>query len=95
MIAVQRDITFKPSQAFGRSGALITFAQDEIHINGRKIGYVGHGVNESAALVAPVDDETRTAIAEAVTVHRGSAPRSVVSAPIIPDESEDEGGDDE
>ncbi len=90
---LQRDITLKPCQAFGRSGQLITFAQDEIHLNGRKIGYVGHGAGEGAALLAPVDDDTRTAIADAITAHRGSAPRSVISAPIIPDE--DESSDDE
>jgi len=90
---LERDITFKPCQARSRSGELITFAQDEIHLNGRKIGYVGHGANESAALTAPVDDETRRLIADGITAHRGSAPKSVISAPIIPDE--DESSDDD
>lgn len=92
MVDVVREVTFKPSQAYSRSGALITFAQDEIHLNGRKIGYVGHGVGESASLLAPVDDATRQVISDAITSHRGTAPKSVVSAPVIPD---DESGDDE
>ncbi len=93
MIAVQRDVTFKQSQGHDRIGRLIKFAQDEIHLNGRRIGYVGHGKNESATLLAPVDADTSHAIAEAIKVHRGSAPARVLSAPGIPDE--DEGSDDE
>ncbi len=93
MVEVQRDITFKQSQAFSRSGVLIKFAQDEIHLNGRRIGYVGHGENECASLIAPVDDDTRKAIADAVEKHRGSRPAHVESPAPIPDE--DESSDDE
>ncbi len=93
MIAVQRDITFKQSQGHDRIGRLIKFAQDEIHLNGRRIGYVGHGTNDSATLLAPVDDDTKQVISDAITSHRGSAPLRVLCAPGIPDE--DEGSDDE
>lgn len=90
---LQRDITFKQSQGHTRGGVLVKFAQDEIHLNGRRVGYVGHGPNEDANLIAPVDDETRLLIAEAIKAHRGTAPSQVNSAPPIPDE--DESSDDE
>lgn len=94
MAVPQRDITFKQCEGKSRSGELVRFAQDEIHLNGRRIGYVGHAHGESANLLAPVDEETRKLISEAVALHRGSPPKSVNSAPQIPDELEG-GGDDE
>ena len=90
MVTVQREVTFRQSQGYNRSGNLVKFAQDEILLNGRRVGYVGHGHGESANLIAPVDEETRKIISEAVALHRGSAPKSVNTAPQIPDEAEDD-----
>lgn len=83
MAKVQREVTFKPCTYNG-----IAFAQDEILLNGRRIGYVGHGHGENANLIAPVDDETRQVIFNAVAVHRGTAPNRVCTAPQIQDEAD-------
>lgn len=91
MATVQREVTFRQCQGKTRSGSLVKFAQDEILLNGRRIGYVGHGHSESATLLAPVDDETRQIISESIKNHRGTAPLKVISAPIIPDEAEGDG----
>lgn len=95
MATVQRDITFKQSSGVDRAGRFVTFAQDEILLNGVRVGYVGHGANEGACLIRPMDDGTKQAISDAITAHRGTAPKTMQAAPAIPDTDLDSGDDDE
>jgi hypothetical protein len=58
MAEVQRDVTFKQSSGRNRAGEMVYFAQDEILLNGMRVGYVGHGEGEAANLIRPADDGT-------------------------------------
>jgi hypothetical protein len=88
-MAVVRDIELRPHTAFNREGEEVTFAQDQIFLNGMRVGYVGHGEGEGASLIRPCDAGTIEAISAAIAEKRGSAPAHVHTAPVI-QEKDDE-----
>jgi len=94
MATVTREFELRPCTAIDRIGRRVVFAQDEIFLNGRRIGYVGHTPGEQASLIAPVDKETADGLKAFIAESRnGVAPCAIYAAPVI--EDREEGGDDE
>lgn len=91
MAQVQRDIVIKQSEGRTRSGEVVKFAQDEIWLNGMRVGYIGHN-DATACMIRPTDDATKQAISDAIEAHRGNAPDKYLTAPVIdePDTEEDD-----
>ena len=89
MAEVQRDIVIKQSQGRTSSGEIVYFEQDEIFLNGMRVGYIGHH-DSTACMIRPTDQGTKDAISEAIAKHRGKAPDKYLTAPVIEDDDTEE-----
>lgn len=90
-MVIERNIELRPCTAFDRAGQHITFAQDQIFLNGYRIGYVGHAPGDTACLIRPVDKETSEAISAVIAEARnGVAPSSMLRAPVIEQQETDD-----
>lgn len=90
-MAVERNFELRPHKAIDRTGQEVTFAQDQIFLNGVRIGYVGHALGESASLIRPVDKETGEELKKFIAAARGGVtPSALFKAPVIEDVSDDE-----
>lgn len=88
MVTVQRNIELRPHEASDRSGRKVVFAQDQIFLNGMRVGYVGHQPNEGICMIRPADAETIAEIRKAVEAKRGTPAEYVITAPVISDDSD-------
>lgn len=90
---VLRNIELRPHTGRMPSGQEVTFAQDQIFVNGVRAGYVGHKPGEGICLIRPADTATVSAIMNMVEEKRGTAAPYVQTAPAISDDRDDEDDD--
>ncbi len=75
------------------SGKVVTFKQDEIFLNGKRVGYVGHGPGEPINLLEQLDEKPKAELEALVAERRGTAAKRVNVAPGVPEELEKETDD--
>lgn len=90
MAAVQRDIELRPHVAIDRAGREVVFRQDQIFLNGMRVGYVGHDPGTPICLIRPADADTKAAIEAAVQNKFGEKPKAIHTAPVIQQRDDDE-----
>lgn len=95
MAKIIRELELRPHIATRIDGRVETFAQDQIFLNGTRIGYVGHKPGESISLIRPADAETVAEIQKLVEEKRGTPASHVQIAPLIQDRELDTDVDDE
>lgn len=83
MASVVRNIELRPHTGIDRAGRLVTFAQDQIFLNGVRVGYVGHSPGETICLIRPADEGTVAEIKRAIAAKHAGPDRSVKTAPVI------------
>lgn len=91
---LQRDISLKRCAGWTSHGTLVEFAQDEILLNGMRVGYVGHAPGDAINLINPrLDQPTIDAISAHIASVRGTVAHKVCIAPELV-ATEEGGGDD-
>lgn len=88
MAEVVRKIELRPHVGRTMSGLEVTFAQDQVFLNGVRIGYHGHAPGDMLALIRPVDAGTLDAINQAVDEKFPQRRKGVAVATPISDERE-------
>jgi len=94
MAKVVREIELRPHVGYTMHGTRTVFNQDQVFLNGVRVGYVGHGPGDGLALIRPADKETIEAIVAKIEEVRGQRPASIGAAKPIEDRPL-EGSDDE
>lgn len=95
MATVTRELELRPHTATRIDGRVETFAQDQIFLNGMRIGYVGHKPGEAICLIRPADAETVAEIQKLVEEKRGTPASHVQTAPMIQERDDETEVDDE
>lgn len=88
----ERTIELRPHVGRKETGELVRLAQDEIYLNGKRVGYVGHLAGSPVNIIAPgvaTDAPTLAAIEQHIAQARGGArPSKVAAVPELTDEQE-------
>lgn len=84
---VIREIELRPHIGHTTSGREVVFAQDQIFLNGMRVGYIGHQTNDVICLLRPADTDTVMEIRRVVEEKFGGKPKRVTWATPISDEN--------
>lgn len=90
MAKVVRNIELRPHVGRNMSGQEVVLAQDQIFLNGVRIGYIGHQPGDMIALIRPVDHGTRELIEKKVAEKFPHRRQGVAMATPISDVVDDE-----
>lgn len=89
MATIVREIELRPHVGRTMAGTEVVFAQDQIFLNGMRIGYIGHQPGDGICLIRPVDADTLAEIKRVVDEKFGERDRTVAAATPISDERDE------
>lgn len=89
MSTVIRDIDLRPHVGRTMSGREIVLPQDQIFLNGMRIGYIGHEDGAGICLIRPADIETIKEIEQVVDAKFPKRRQGVAMATLISNETND------